>query len=203
VLAIEKLFTNGSVLAIVVYHIELMDPKGGIMTAQIRAEQVWEAIEKELFAVIGMVTANEEARTVGVVYVMRGRKLYIASGKKAWKVRHIAANPHVSMTIPIAKRIPFMPWFKIPAATITFCGKARILEAEEAPPELLRALFRGMVEDQERMAESCLIEVTPEKEFLTYGVGIPLMQMRDPEKARGRVPVASSDGLTSHAAERG
>ena len=34
------------------------------------------------------------------------------------------------------------------------------------------------------------IEVVPQTEFLTYGVGIPLMQMRFPEKPRGRVAVA-------------
>ena len=34
-----------------------------------------------------------------------------------------------------------------------------------------------------------LIEVTPQNEFITYGVGVPLMQMRNPEQARGRAPV--------------
>ena len=38
---------------------------------QLTTEQVWHAIEKELFAVVGMVTANNEARTIGVVYVGR------------------------------------------------------------------------------------------------------------------------------------
>ena len=47
------------------------------MTIQLTTEQVWQAIEKELFAVIGMVTARDEARTVGVVYVVRDRKLYM------------------------------------------------------------------------------------------------------------------------------
>jgi hypothetical protein len=39
------------------------------------------------------------------------------------------------------------------------------------------------------MAESSVIEVTPVGDFVTYGVGIPMMQMRDPEKSRGRAPV--------------
>lgn len=159
------------------------------MTLQLSSEQVWQEIEKELFAVIGMVTAKNEARTVGMIYVVRDRKLYIGTDKDAWKTRHIAGNPHVSITIPIAKRIFFMPWIKIPAATITFSGTARILEAAETPPELLQAIFRGLANDEEMMADSCLIEVTPEKKFITYGVGIPLIQMRDPEKARGRAPV--------------
>ena len=80
------------------------------MTVQLKADQVWEAVEKELFAVIGMVTANMEARTVGVVYVVRDRKLFIGTDRETWKVRHIANNPHVSMTIPIAKRIPLSSW---------------------------------------------------------------------------------------------
>ncbi|MCI0394060.1 MAG: pyridoxamine 5'-phosphate oxidase family protein [Chloroflexi bacterium] len=162
------------------------------MTIQLTTEQVWQAIEKELFAVIGMVTARNEARTVGVVYVVRNHKLYIGTDTDSWKARHVAGNPHVSITIPIAKRIPFMPWIKIPAATITFSGIARVLEPDETPPELLQALFRGLANDSSLMANSCLIEVTPEKEFVTYGVGMPLLQMRYPEKARGRAAVASN-----------
>lgn len=159
------------------------------MTLHLTTGEVWQAIEKEVFAVLGMVTADGEARTVGIVYVVRDRKLYIGTDRDAWKVRHIAANPHVSMTIPIAKRIPLLPWIKIPAATITFCGTAQILPADETPQEILNAVFRGMAEDEERVAGSCLIEVTPEKDFLTYGVGVSLMQMRDPHLARGRATV--------------
>jgi len=40
------------------------------------------------------------------------------------------------------------------------------------------------------VADSCLIEVTPQGEFVTYGVGVSLMEMRDPAKARGRAAVA-------------
>ena len=43
----------------------------------------------------------------------------------------------------------------------------------------------------EAESELCVIEVTPQKDFITYGVGIPLMQMRFPEKARGRAAVAA------------
>ena len=159
------------------------------MSLQLTSEQVWQVVNKELFAVIGMVTANDEARTVGVVYVVRDGKLYIGTGQDTWKARHIRSNPHVSITIPIAKRIPIMPWIKIPAATVTFSGTARLISANEAPRTLMQAVFRQMADDAARMTTSCLIEVTPEKEFVTYGIGVPLLQMRQPEKARGRAPV--------------
>jgi nitroimidazol reductase NimA-like FMN-containing flavoprotein (pyridoxamine 5'-phosphate oxidase superfamily) len=160
------------------------------MSAKLTTDQVWQVIDKEVFAVIGMVTARQEARTVGVMYTVRDRKLYLGTESDTWKVRHIAGNPHVSVTIPIAKRIPILPWIRVPSATITFSGRARVLPATEAPTELLRAVFRGIADDVGALTELCLVEISPEKDFLTYGVGVTLMQMRHPEMARGRAPVA-------------
>ena len=106
-----------------------------------------------------------------------------------WKVRHVKRNPHVSVTIPIHKRVPFMPWIKVPAATITFSGEADVIAALDAPPELLEKLYHGVARDREKMARYSLIEVTPVGDFLTYGIGMSLLDMRDPDKARERVPV--------------
>ena len=39
------------------------------MPIQLTTAQVWETIEKELFAVVGMVNAAGEARTAGLVYI--------------------------------------------------------------------------------------------------------------------------------------
>ncbi len=161
------------------------------MSQQLTAEQVWEAIEKELFAVVGMVNAGHEARTAGLVYIVRDRKLYLSTGRDTAKARHLAANGHVSVTIPIAKRVPIMPWLKIPQATITFQGTARLFDAAAASPELRRALFQHKADDQALVAGACIIEITPVGEFVTYGVGVPLLDMREPEKARGRAPVQS------------
>jgi len=159
------------------------------MTKQLTSKDVWTAINKEMFAVLGMVTARNQSRTAGIVYIVRDSKLYIGTGKESWKARHIAANPHVSMTIPIAKRIPLLPWIKIPAATITFAGIGRLLNSTETDSELLQAVFRQTADDPARLADSVLIEVTPQKEFVTYGVGVSLSEMRDPQKARGRAQV--------------
>lgn len=159
------------------------------------SEQVWEEIRRNLFAVLGMVTAAGEARTVGIVYAVQGKTIYIVTGKEAWKARHIAHNSEVSLTIPIAKQVPLLPWIKIPAATITFAGTAALQEAEDAPPEILRALFRGIEEERSKIADTCLIVVTPKGDFVTYGVGVPLLQMRHPEQARGRAPVRADELL--------
>jgi hypothetical protein len=40
---------------------------------------------------------------------VRERKLYIGTERDTWKVRHVLDNAHVSLTVPIAKRIIFAP----------------------------------------------------------------------------------------------
>jgi hypothetical protein len=160
------------------------------MTVQLTSDQVWTELNKQLFAVVGMVTSKGEARTVGVVYAAHDHKLYVATSKDTWKARHIQHNPHVSITVPIAKRIPVMPWIKIPAATITFAGQARVFDAAEASGEIRQALFRGLEADPDQLATASIVEITPIGDFVTYGIGVPLMQMRFPEKARGRASTA-------------
>jgi len=155
--------------------------------ANLSTDQVWVEIEKNLFAVLGMVTARNEARTAGVVYIVHERKLYIATLKNAWKTRHIAQNRHVSLTVTIPKRIPLMPWIKIPAATITFAGEATVRSPDELDKQVLAPLYRGLEGDSAHMENSAIIEVEPVGDFVTYGVGVSLMQMRDTELARGRV----------------
>ena len=158
------------------------------MTNGLTSSQVWGEIEKNNFGVLGMVTPDDESRTVGIVYVVDNRKLYIGAQTTAWKTRHIAQNPHVSLTVPIARRVPFLPWIKVPATTITFSGTAKILEKEDIGARLLEKLYRH----EEGREEWCAIEVTPEKDFITYGVGISVLQMRHPERSRARAPVAAT-----------
>ena len=159
------------------------------MISPATTQNTWQAISKELFGVLGMVTGDKESRSVGIVYIIQDRKLYIGTGSQSWKAKHIKTNPNVSMTIPIPKRILFLPWIKIPQATISFSGTAKIIPAVEAEKKLLQAVFRHFAEDLEFISENCLIEVSPVDDFITYGVGIPLMKMMKPELARGRSPV--------------
>ena len=159
------------------------------MTTPIPTEKVWQAIEKNMFAVLGMVTAKGEARTAGIVYIVHNRQLYLISQKQAWKTRHITQNPAVSLTVTIPKSIPFMPWVQIPAATITFSGQATVQDAEKLPAEILHKLLRGAEKDGEMLKNTVVITVRPTGEFVTYGVGISLMDMRFPEKARGRAHI--------------
>jgi hypothetical protein len=43
----------------------------------------------------------------------------------------------------------------------------------------------------ERQATSCILEILPEGQFMVYGLGVSLAQMRSPDAARARVPVGA------------
>ncbi len=92
----------------------------------------------------------------------------------------------MSVTVPIAKRVPLMPWVKVPAATITFCGVAETIPAADLPPEVSDALLHGLeVTDGGERGALVGIGVRPASDFVTYGVGVSLLGMRDTELARG------------------
>ncbi len=160
------------------------------MPASITTELVWAEIEKRFFAVLSYVTPKAEARSAGIVYIVRDRKLYMRASTGSWKAKHIHLNPRVALNVTIPKRIPFMPWIKIPAATIALHGAARVIPAKDADPGIIQALMGAMPDHSELAAQISIIEVEPRGHFATYGVGVSLLAMRDPKTARGRVPVA-------------
>lgn len=160
----------------------------------ITSDEVWKAIADVNFMVIGMVSAKGEARTAGVMHYVDDGRLWFTTNEHEWKARHIAGNPSVSVTVPIPKRVPFVPWIKVPAATITFAGVAETIAAEDLPPDAKHALLHGLELSDERGA-LVVIGVRPTSDFVTYGVGVSVLGMRDTEQARGRaaaaVPIAA------------
>ena len=149
-------------------------------------EQVWEELERSYFGVLGFVTFAGRPRTVGVCYAVGGRALFISTDRDSWKVRHMSANPHVSMTVTIPKRVPFLPFIKVPAATITFKGVAEVLEVDDIDPAVFRELPMGNEKDLEVLAATAVIRVVPIGDFVTYGIAMPLIQMSKHEAAHGR-----------------
>lgn len=160
------------------------------MSAPITPDLVWSEVEKRLFAVLAYVNPKVQARSAGIVYLVKDRILYVGTDKDSWKAKHVRLNPNVALNVTIPKRVPFMPWIKIPDATIAFNGTARVVPADESDPEIIKMLMKGMVDDPELVADTCIIEIRPTGHFVTYGVGVPLMDMRDPNKARGRCLVS-------------
>ena len=159
------------------------------MTASVTSDVVWNAIEGNTFAVLGWVTPAGDPRSAGIVYTTYGRELYISTGLDSWKTRHIALDPRVSVTVTIPKRVPFMPWIKVPAAAASFHGEAKLHEVHEFPADLTAPLLKGLKLSEEVHSHTRIIRVTPHGHIVSYGIGVPMMKMRDPVAATARVPV--------------
>jgi len=164
--------------------------------AQLTSDQVWRELAKAFFAVVGHTTPAGEPRSSGVMYLATGRRLYVVVDKDSWKARHIAASGRVSVTVPVRRGGVLALWLPIPPATISFAASAVVhpAQAMETSPlrERLAPLLHKLapVLPVERRASSAIIEICPEGHFVTYGIGVSLMTMRDTALARGRVPVS-------------
>jgi Pyridoxamine 5'-phosphate oxidase len=166
---------------------------GQSVAARLTTEQVWHEVAKASFAILSHVTPAGEPRSSGVVYKTVGWRLYVAVAPDSWKARHIAASRRVAVTVPVRRGGILSLLAPIPPATISFHATATVhppgsLEVRSLSKELASLL------PAERRASSCIIEVIPEGEFLTYGVGVSLLKMRTPAAARARVPVTLARG---------
>ena len=165
---------------------------GRPMAARLTAEQVWHQVAKGSFAVLSYVTPAGEPRSSGVLYKTIGGRLYIAVAPDSWKARHVAASGRVAVTVPVRRGGLLSLVAPIPPATISFHATA-IVHPADSPQ--VRPLLKELASllPAERRASACIIEVLPEGFFVTYGVGVSLLQMRDPAAARARVPVTQEE----------
>jgi hypothetical protein len=161
-----------------------------ITTPRVTTEQVWKQLDTASFAVISYVTPVGEARSSGVVYKTVARQLYTAVAPDSWKARHIASGKRVSVTVPVRRGGVLALVLPIPPATITFQAKAIVHAAGSVKVGSLSKELESLLPVERRDA-AVVIELVPEGHFLTYGVGVSLMDMRKPELARAVVPVAS------------
>jgi hypothetical protein len=117
-----------------------------------------------------------------------GQRLYMVADPDGWKVKHISASEQVAVTVPVRRGGILSLLFPIPPATVSFHARAIVhpagsVDFQTLPKELVSLL------PAKRRDMGCVIELLPEGAFVTYGLGVSLMGMRDPVAARARVPM--------------
>lgn len=162
---------------------------GAGQAARLTSEQVWRALARTSFAVVSYVTPDGAPRSSGVLYTVVGRRLYVATAPDSWKARHIAISGEVAVTVPVHRGGVLSLLLPIPPATVSFHGTAIVHPADsaESHSQALAGLDRLL--PAERRASRTVIEIVPKDRFLTFGVGVPLMQMASPA-ALAHVPVS-------------
>jgi len=159
-------------------------------SARFTTADVWREVARHSFAVIGHVTASGEPRSSGVVYGVAGRRLYVVVAPDSWKARHLATGDEVSVTVPVRRGGLLALLFPIPPATISFHATATIHPPGTLDVAAVSKDLAKLLPDARHATAGSVIEITPEGQFLLYGLGVSLSQMRDPVLARGHVPVA-------------
>ncbi len=156
-----------------------------------RTEQVWRALDRASFAVVSHSSAGGEPRSSGVVYAIHDRSMYVAVATDSWKARHIAARGRVAVTVPVRRGGLLSLLFPIPPATVSFHGSA-LVHATTSPEgrAALARLAHLLPPERAQDRKASILQIRPEGWFVTYGIGVPLMRMRDPAASRARVPVA-------------
>jgi hypothetical protein len=155
---------------------------------QLSSDDVWRQVSKASFAVLAHVTPGGVPRCTGVVYAAVGRRLYVAVAPESSKARHIADGTRVSLTVPVRRGGLLSLVVPIPPATISFSARVMVhapgsLDLEAASPALTRLVPAS------RRERAVVLELVPEGQFLTYGIGVSLKDLADPAVAMGRVPV--------------
>jgi hypothetical protein len=159
----------------------------GLLADRLTTDQVWQVVSRASFAVISHVNAAGEPRSSGVVYGTADGHLYVVVGADSWKARQIIDGACVAVTVPVRRGGLLSLIFPIPPATVSFRTRAIV-----HPPGSLNVaavserLASSLPEDR---GKSCVLELIPDGSFLTYGVGVRLMTMRNPTAAQARIPV--------------
>lgn len=112
----------------------------------------------------------------------------MAVAPDSWKARHIAASGRVSVVVPVRRGGLLTLLLPIPPAAISFHARAVVHAAGSKDLKTLSKELASLA-PPERQAAARIIELIPEGEFLTYGVGVSLMDMRHPDAAQARVTV--------------
>ena len=73
----------------------------------------------------------------------------------------------------------------IPPATVSFPAVATVHAGEP----LNRPTALAKLVPPDRWASCAIADVRPTGHYVTYGLGVPLRRMRDPVRARARIPV--------------
>jgi hypothetical protein len=155
---------------------------------KVTGELVWRTIVKRSFAVLSYVTPTGQPRSSGVVYAAGPHQLYVAVAPDSWKALHIPATDQVAVTVPVRRGGLLSLLLPIPPATISFHARAVVHPRGHIAPGSVPAELANLV-PADRLSSCRIVEIFPEDHFLTYGIGVPLLRMRDPQASRARVAV--------------
>ena len=147
-----------------------------------------EILKKNFWLVLSTVNNRNQPQSSVVMYQSNGHEIFVQTGMSTQKAKNIRKNNQISVTIPFRKNLihKFIP---APPAELHFKATAKLLPFDNEEARKVFAKFLKQIDKQTVPQESIWIEITPKSPINTYGVGVKLLQMRKPTKARNLIRI--------------
>jgi nitroimidazol reductase NimA-like FMN-containing flavoprotein (pyridoxamine 5'-phosphate oxidase superfamily) len=149
-------------------------------------EEVKEILRKKNWLVLATVDGKNNPHSCVMVYQSDGNVIYCTTGANTLKARNIKKNSRVFVTIPFRKNL-FHKLIPAPPAELYFAAHAEIKPIDDEEARRVFSKYLKFLENVSIQEDTIWIKITPFKRILTFGVGVKLLKMRDPEKARNVV----------------
>lgn len=149
-------------------------------------EEVRKIIKKNMWLVLSTVDKEEQPHSSVVMYQSDGYDIYFETGENTLKARNLRFNNKISVTIPFRKNF-FHKIIPAPPAELHFKAIAEFTSKND---EKTRKIMKKVLKYEEKAGiehETIWIKIIPSNIISTFGVGIKLLDMRKPEKARNLV----------------
>jgi hypothetical protein len=149
-------------------------------------DEVRKILKKNIWLVLSTVNEKNQPHSCVVVYQSDGNIITVLTGADTIKVRNIKKNNKVSITIPFRKNF-FHKLIPAPPAELHFYATAEIVPKNDEEAGKVYGKFLKQAEKSGVEEDSVFIKITPLNTIHTFGVGIKLLEMMKPEKARNVV----------------
>ncbi|MFX1329096.1 MAG: pyridoxamine 5'-phosphate oxidase family protein [Promethearchaeota archaeon] len=149
-------------------------------------KEVRKIIKKNMWLVLGTVDNEQQPHSSVVMYQSDGYDIYFETGENTLKARNIRVNNKISVTIPFRKSF-LHKIIPAPPAELHFKAVAEFISKDN---EKARKIMEKVIKYEEKAGiedGSVWIKIVPSNIISTFGVGVKLLDMRKPEKARNLV----------------
>jgi hypothetical protein len=155
-------------------------------------KEVRNTIRNNRWLIISTASLNSVPQSSVVVYASDGYVIYVLTGENTKKIMNMKQNNIVSITIPFYKNIIHRLIKVAPPAAISFRAKTEILDYSDIEAANLYKKALNFDLPEEVKEDSVWIKITPGQRASCYGVGIGLLELRDPSKAHKVIKLTKS-----------
>jgi hypothetical protein len=149
-------------------------------------EKVRKVIKESMWLVLTTLDKNNIPYSSVLVYQSDGNTIICQTGEDTLKANNVRGNKHVAVTIPIRKNL-LHKIIPAPPAEIHFTTTAEIIQRDDKEAKVIFSKYLTHTEKSNLPQDYIWLKILIPSKVTTYGVGVPLLKMRNPLIARKHV----------------